>query len=364
MKAIFAVVLSVLLVLGATPARADFQYTDTSKITGGTMKSMMKAVGIFSRQASQAMKPVTTTHYVKGNKLRTDHSDGTVRIIDLDARHVIEMDTHKKTYSQATFEEIKAAIKKAQEDAAQKAKQNPQHKGASAKLNAKISVTPGTGSREILGLATHETKVKIEMEMEAQENPEAGKQAGAPASGTVITSIDSWVTPKIPGHEELVRFYQRMAKETDWVPPANIHVDARVSKSMEEVQKNPEAFKGMPLLQYMTMSMAAQGGAAPGSAPDKSSADSSRESASTSASGAVVKGLGGLFGRKKKKEEAEAQDSKNPPPPADPHALIEMTIEVTSFSSDALNSSLFEVPAGYTRVQPSPEQILGNGPKQ
>lgn len=326
MKAIFAVVLSVLLVLGATPARADFQYTDTSKITGGTMKSMMKAVGIFSRQASQAMKPVTTTHYVKGNKLRTDHSDGTVRIIDLDARHVIEMDTHKKTYSQATFEEIKAAINKAQEDAAQKTKQNPQHKGASAKLNAKISVTPGTGSREILGLATHETKVKIEMEMEAQENPEAGKQAGAPASGTVITSIDSWVTPKIPGHEELVRFYQRMAKETDWVPPANIHVDARVSKSMEEVQKNPEAFKGMPLLQYMTMSMAAQGGAAPGSAPDKSSADSSRESASTSASGAVVKGLGGLFGRKKKKEEAEAQDSKNPPPPADPHALIEMKI--------------------------------------
>ena len=43
---------------------------------------------------------------------------------------------------------------------------------------------------------------------------------------------------------------------------------------------------------------------------------------------------------------------------------MEMTIEVTSFSSDALISSLFEIPAGYTRVQPNPEQFIGNGPKQ
>jgi hypothetical protein len=38
--------------------------------------------------------------------------------------------------------------------------------------------------------------------------------------------------------------------------------------------------------------------------------------------------------------------------------LIEMTIEVNSFSNSALDDSLFEVPTGFTRVQQNPDQVL------
>src|ERR1700761_7921151 len=115
MKGIIAALLCAVLVLSSTPARADFKYSDTSKITGGSLKSMMKTVGIFSKQASQAMKPVTTTRYIKGDRMRSDEADGRVQIIDLAGRRIIDIDPQKKTYTEITFDEMKAAMEKAQE---------------------------------------------------------------------------------------------------------------------------------------------------------------------------------------------------------------------------------------------------------
>jgi len=372
MKAAMTAALCALLVFASTPARADFKYTDTSTITGGSLKGMMKAVGVFSKQASQAMKPTVTTHYLKGDRLRMDSSDGQIEIIDLAARTFTTIDTQKKTYTQITFDEMKAAMQKAQEQmqqAQQKADQQSKQKDVNAKMNAKITVTPGTGSRQIQGLTANEMKVQIDMEIQAQDNSQPSAQQAGPMSGTISTSIDSWVAPSVPGYEELGAFFQRMAKEIDWVPPSNIHIDPRVSQSMDEVQKNQEKFKGLPLLQYMSMTMAGQQGAGGSTAASNSSSANSNSSSSssnndtpTSMSGAMVKGLGGLFGKKKKDDAPPAEANKdNPPPPSTPGSLIEMTIEVSSFSNSSLDASLFEIPAGLTRVQQNPDQIVPSG---
>src|SRR5215470_4470355 len=119
MKRFSSVALCLLLLLGTTPAHADFKYTETSKVTGGSLKSMMKFVGAFNKQASQAMKPVSTAHYVKGNLLRTDDAEGMIQIFDLDHRLIIRIDSKNKAYSQVTFDEIRDAMKKAAEDAKQ-----------------------------------------------------------------------------------------------------------------------------------------------------------------------------------------------------------------------------------------------------
>lgn len=71
-----------------------------------------------------------------------------------------------------------------------------------------------------------------------------------------------------------------------------------------------------------------------------------------------MKGLGGMFGGRKKKNDAatdpNSSNSQNPPPPpSTPGSLMEMTTQVTTFSDAALDASMFEVPAGYTKV-PSP----------
>jgi hypothetical protein len=365
MKAMIAGVLCALLTSGGQPARADFKYSDTSKITGGSLKSMMKTVGIFSKQASQAMKPVITTRYVRGDRMRADNADGRVEIIDLSGRRIIEIDPQKRTYTEVTFDEMKAAMQKAQEQAQQKMDKDPKTKDMKANLNAKINVTPGTASRQIQGLTANEMKVQIDMEIQAQaqSDPQNPGQPSGPVSGTISTNIDSWVAPSVPGYEEVAVFYQRMAKEINWVPPNSIHVDPRVSQSMDELQKNQSAFKGLPLLQYLSMTIVGQQAAANATDSNNANTDgsssSSRSDTPTSASDAMVKGLGGLFSKKKKKDETETQqNSQNSPPPSTPGSLMEMTIEVTSFSNAALDASLFEIPEGFTRVQQNPDQIL------
>lgn len=363
MRAWIAAMLCVAMVFGTAPARADFKYSDSSKITGGTLKSMMKTVGIFSKQASQAMKPITTTRYIKGDRMRSDDSDGRIEIIDLAGRRIINLDPQKKTYTEITFDEMKASLDKASQQAEQKTQKTKDADGkpqdVNAKVNAKVTVTPGTASRQIQGVTTNEMKVQIDMEIQAQQqNPPPG-QSGQ-ASGTMTTTVDSWVAPSVPGYEEVTAFYQRMAKEVNWVPPSNIRIDPRVSQGMNEVQKNSSAYKGLPLLQYLSMTMvAAQGNGTDTSSAQNANAQpsNSNDSAPTSASDAMVKGLGGLFGKRKKKDDDQANPN-NPPPPSTPGSLIEMTIEVTNFSNASLDSTLFEIPEGYTRIKQNPDQVL------
>src|SRR5579863_10655327 len=127
MKIIRASLASFLLLASSAPAGADFKYTETSQMTGGSLLTMMKFVSRFSRgdakkQEKDMLRPISTTHYVKGDRLRTDNEDGTSQIIDVGGRHVIFIDNNNKTYAVATFDQIKAAM----EQAAQQMQQNPQ----------------------------------------------------------------------------------------------------------------------------------------------------------------------------------------------------------------------------------------------
>jgi hypothetical protein len=373
LKKLCSMAVCALLLLSSAPARADFKYTDTSKITGGSLKSMMKFAGVFSKQASQSMKPMSSTRYVKGNVMRTDNSDGSIEIFDLDRKLVIHIDPQSKTYSQATFDEIREAIKRAAEENKQKMQKDSKGKDAQVNMNAKVSATPGVSGRTINGYTTNEMKVEIEMEVTAQQQPDgqAAEQPGGPVSVTMMTRIDSWIAPDVTGYAEVTEFYKKMAKEMNWLPPAGININPQISQSMQEVQKNQALYKGLPILQYMSMSMAGAQGAAANSQNGESQSSASSNSTPTNPSEALVKGLGGLFGKKKKKDDAAAADSSAsssnsnpPPPPSVPGSLIEMTLEMSAFSDAKLDPALFTVPAGYTQVAGDPNHILGRPVKK
>jgi hypothetical protein len=372
--------LSVLLSLPliSVPALADFKYSDTSQITGGALMGMANFAAKFSKDSRAAMQPITTTHYVKGNRFRTDSSDGSIQIIDLDGRRIISIDNQKKTYSVATFEEIKAAMEKARRDAEAKMQQEnaekPAAQGQDAQLQVtpKITVLPGSDTRVILGQPTNETKVKMDMEMQAQNNGQAPppSTSGQPNSVTFTMTMDTYVAPNIAGYQEIGEFYKKMAKEVNWVPPSNIHVDPRMTQGMSELQKNSAALKGLPLLSYISMGIPPQPGTDPNasqassntSSNDSSKSTDSGSSIPTSGSDVVVKSLGSLFGNKKKKQQDDNAKAGTPAPPPnpnpDPNALMEMTTQVSSFSDSPLDASLFEIPAGYAQVQANPDQML------
>ena len=374
MKTFVSIMLSLLLVVGSVgsvPARADFKYTDTSQITGGSVKSMMKFAGVFSKQASQETKPMSTTRYVKGNWMRSDDDDGSIQIIDLDQKLIIQIDPKSRSYSQATFDEIRDALKKAAEEQKQKMQKDPKTRNTQVNMNAKIGATPGASGRIVNGQSTNEMKFQIEMEVTAQQQPDGQpQQPSGPVSSTMATNIDSWIAPSVSGYEEVGNFYKKMAKELNWVPPAGITVNPQVSQGMQELQKNQSMYKGLPMLQYVSMAMAGTQGTDAAQQNQESHPSTTSNDPPTSASQAVAKGLGGLFGKKKKKDDERASDrnatsasSIPPPPPSVPGALIEMTIEVTSFSDSSLDATLFAIPAGYTKVASDPNRIFGKPAK-
>jgi hypothetical protein len=375
--------LSILIALPlvSTSALADFKYTDTSQITGGALMGMASFAAKFSKDSRAAMQPITTTHYIKGNKLRTDGSDGSIQIIDLDGRRVISVDNANKTYSVATFDQIKAAMEKARADAEAKAKENPGNKkdaqeAQQLQVTPKITVLPGSGTRVIQGQQTNETRMKMDMEMQAQDKngQPTQTQPGQPNSITFTMTMDTFVAPSVSGYQEVGEFYRKMAKEINWMPPSNIHVDPRMSQGMSELAKNSDALKGLPMLSYVTMGIPPQAGsngnsgqtASNTSSSDNSKSADSGSSTPTSPSDAMVKGLGSLFNKRKKQQQDDSANANSkagtpappPNPNPDPNALMEMTTQVSSFSDAPLDASLFDIPAGYTQVQGDPNSML------
>ncbi len=358
-----AIVMAV--VLGDSVAsRADFQYTESSKMTGGAVMGAMKFASVFSKQARAANGAQISTKSVKGNRLREDQADGEIQIIDLDGRRFIYVDPKEKTYSILTFEQMKQQMLAAQERMKQEQAKHAEEKPKSnVKVTPKIESSETGATRNILGLETKETKIRIEMLMETDDPKAKGQQLS-----TAIDS-DSWIAPTVPGYQEVRQFFLKMAKEMDWVPGAvqGGLANSNMQVGMMELNKNNAKINGLPMLQTISMNMAGNGSANtdPGaqSAPPPPPPAEKQEPAS--AKDAIAQGIAGHFGlggfgkKKKKVEDAPAADNSpssasgsSPAAPAGrPGALMEMTVEVTAYSADTLDKSLFDVPAGYALVQ-------------
>jgi hypothetical protein len=365
---------------GSVASRADFKYTESSKMTGGALMGAMKFVSVFSKEAKQANAPQVSTKAVKGNRFREEHADGTIQVIDLDGRRFINIDPKARTYSVLTFEEMRQRMLAAQERMKEEqAKQAGQHPQSNVKITPKIESSDTGATRSILGLDTKESKIHIEMLMETDDPKAQGQKV------TTVMDTDSWIAPSVPGYDEIRQFYMKMAKEMDWVPGAltSSMANSNVQIGMTELKKNNARINGIPLLQMVSMTLASNGmppaagangqtqASAPPPPPPSQAPAQTQEPAS--AKDAITQsiaghfGLGG-FGKKKKKtdDQPAATDSSQPAsgsgsaasstpaavPAGNPGALMEMTIEVTSFSNNAIDKSLFDVPVGYTQVQP------------
>ena len=243
-------------------------------MTGGSLLTMVKFVSKFSRgdtkkQEKDMLQPTSRTHYVKGDRLRTDNEDGTSQIIDVDGRRVIFIDNNKKTYAVATFDQIKAAMEQAAQQMQQQAQQNPQTPQQKAvpqdvqlTLKPTIKVTPGGAGRTILDQATNETdrgdRPRHARHCYRADAPPPGQPNSATFTSTM--HMDTYVAPNVTGYQEFAEFYRRMAEEVSWMKIPSmpgIQIDPRAAEGMSELQKNSDALKGFPMLSYVSMSLSA-----------------------------------------------------------------------------------------------------------
>jgi hypothetical protein len=333
------------MTLAGSSLLADFTYQETSTITGGMMMSMMRVAGVFSKQARE---PIQATIAVKGNRM-VHRTATSASVIDLDSGTITHIDFQKKQYSVMTFEEMKEMMEQMQQKAAERSQKRD--KGNQGEMKFKVSAKATGQSKQVAGLDTKEMIMKLEMEMEATD-----KDSGQTQKGGMTMTTDMWIARGVPGYHEVREFQKRMAERINWTPSGNMFAaNPQVSGGMAEVYKEVAKLDGMPVQQLISMGMAGQPAPADGSAPPAQQQQQQQQQAQPQSIGGALGGaLGGRFGlgRKKPADQPAPDGTSGAGGQASgaPGSLLEMTTELSSFSSNAVDPSLFEVPAGFKKV--------------
>ena len=331
-----------IMTLAASTAFADFTYQETTKITGGALISAMKVAGVFSKQARQMGEPMQSTVAVKGDRL-VHRSKIHASVIDLASQTITSIDLEKKTYSVMTFEEMKQALE-------QMAQKMQQKKADQPDLKYKVSVDKTGKTKQINGFEAKEMILKMEME---------GTDKKSGQSGSMVVTADTWIAPSVPGYAEVREFYKKMAEKIHWTPSGGMFATRPdVAEGMAEVYKESAKLDGMPVFQTMTMGGE---GTAPVDASSAPAAQQQPQAERPSIGGALGGALGGKFGLGRKKNQdppAQAPASSGGTASAS-GVLIEMTTEMNDFSSNAVDASLFEIPAGFKKVDSEFKKAAG-----
>jgi hypothetical protein len=344
---------------------ADFSYQQESKLTGGMLAGMMKVAGAFSKQARE---PMRSTMAVKGNRMFSQ-TGNTAQIIDLDKETITNVDFEKKTYSEMTLAEFAQAMEKM----AQKMKQSKDADKVDMSFNASVKQTGQTKSLQ--GMDARQ--VILSMEMEGTD-----KDSGQKGGMMVISNM--WLA-KVSGYDEISNFYKRMGEKIAWMPGTGMMAMGRseVAKGFSELYKEASKLDGMPIVQIVTMrpkldpetekqltdAMAKQDPTAP--KPEEpqgpTAGQVAGDAAGNAAAGAVAGRLGRLggfggFGRRKKQQEVQPQpapaEQQQQGAPQASGALLEMTMETSNFSTGPVDSSKFDVPAGFKKVESDMQKAL------
>ncbi len=341
-------------ILFSVTAFADFSYQQVTR----TRSAMMNDAA-------------TSTVLLKGNRMATITRD-TAHIIDLEKETFTDVDMAKRTYSVTTFAEMQAALAKM--------------KSTGMEFRAEVKQTGQ--KRDISGYSAQEFVVSLMADVAA--GPAANMQ------------MDVWTTPTVAGYDEMREFQKRMAAKINWTPGAGM----ANAKGMAELMKQMSKLDGVPVMQIMRIGV--PGAAAALASPDAAQAQAAAMQAQAAqaqaaqaqrqaeqaqgqaveaavAQGATRAAMTGALGRdatragmiagsfsgigfgRKKKQPTAAEQSPAPaapvapvppkaPAPA-PSATMEITSEMSGFSSASVDAARLDIPSGYQQVESPMKQL-------
>ena len=350
---------------------ADFHYTESTKITGGSMLGMMKLAGTFSKQARQIGDPMISAVYVKGNRMARVNQENS-EIIDLDKETITHIDHQKRQYYTITFQQMKERLEEAQREAAKHRQEKAAPKSEPANttdMKFDVAVRNTGAKRQFSGLGANESILTLTMQATDQKTGQ---------SGNLAMSNDLWLTPEIPGYQEVRDFNIRYAKKLGAVygsvmAPMVASMQSQMkpgsAQGFSEMANQVSKLKGIPIYTVMRMGSTPDGKPLPAASEAPLPADSQSaempskgDMAKEGAGNAIASKLGGFgsmmggFGRKKKEEQATPPPSKQETAQTQNASMVlmETTSEMGGFSSATLDGSQFRPPDGYQQV-PIPE---------
>jgi hypothetical protein len=350
-------------------AFADVTYQETTQITGGSLMGMLKMAGAISSQAKQAAAPVTSTVMIHGGRMLQSNPHST-EIIDLDQQTITSIDHDKRTYSLVTFQEIKDQMAKA----AAKSKGAQPAGSNDSQMSFTAHISSNGATRVINGQTAKEALLSVTMVANSSDN---NTKAGMAATS------EMWLVQEEPGLAEMRRFSERMAKEMAFDTQASAVNSLLASQpggaqALAEIKKESAKMSGLPVLQVTRVGMTVDGQPLPppSSAPLP---PSQSQSATGVNAGAVTQEVAagtatqtadsqisrlGTFGRALSSSSMgalmhHAPTTKSAPSPAasgggtdaaTAGVLLENQTQTSGFSEAPVDTSSFQIPAGYKAV--------------
>jgi hypothetical protein len=315
-----------LVALSAGAAQAEVKTRDRSAVKFEGMLGRM--VGLFGGKA--ARDGVVASNAVKGDRKST-MTDTTGRIVDLREEKVYELDLKKKTYTVATFAELRQQLKEAQEKAARDAREQAgkekepdkaEQKDKAPEVEVDFDVKETGQKKAIAGYDAREVVMTITVREKGKTLDDNG--------GLVVTS-NLWLGPDIPALKELaefeLRYWKAIAPETTGVSAeqmaAVMAMYPLVKQGMDRLNKEKATLSGTPLSTITTFEAV------------KSKEQMAKDSESTSGGG-----LSGMLARKMMKKGEEK-------PRVTIFTVTSETLEVATTVAPAD----LEIPAGFKETK-------------
>jgi hypothetical protein len=281
------------LLLTSSLARADFGYTMTRKGGPGGGSG-------------------DTKYYYKGQKMKTD-SGTTATILDFDAQTITTINNTQKTYTVRKFSDL--------------------GEGIAAADNVQADVKETGQHKTINGFNASQMVMTVQMDMQGMK---------------AQMDMEIWVSPDVPGGQELHAFHQRNASKYPYTAMAQ-GANPGMRAAMANLQKKMAGLNGVPVLEVVHMKMGGEAAAQPGQAAQaaQGAAQSDPRMAAARAQLEQMAKQPGPAGEQAKLALARMGGASS----GGGGGGMDITMEAGSFSTGSIPDSVFAIPAGYQKSE-------------
>jgi hypothetical protein len=342
-------------VLVSAAAHADITMQERMSLTGAGMMKMANMSG-------------TTTTVISGDRARTESNmqfeSGLMRtfargaagphveIVRLDQDKIYSLNPAKKTYTETTFEEMRAKMQQAM-DAMNKGQASQQQATSGVdesqcEWSDPKSEVKRTGEQASIGgfQAEHVTVT-------------ATQSCTDKKTGQVCDfglALDQWIAPGFEASTEATNYQRAYAEKLGFGTAGSRDFAERAQGMFGRYQgiwgELGKRLADLPVQGYAVKASFSLGVGGPQCKSTQEQQAQGGPQSPPSIGGALGGALGGMFGKKKKEQQEAAQPAAPPPTMAGGlMPLMSMSNELVSVSRDAVNPQSFEVPADYKKTK-------------
>jgi hypothetical protein len=280
-------------------------------------------------------------------------------IILLDQDKLVHLNMNKKEYTETTFEQFRAQMQKATDQmnsSGQRSQPSAIDQSKCEWLPAKASVNKSGEKAQFAGYDAQRVTITA-------SQPCKDKETGAICEITLV--VDEWTSPDFVVGAEARKFYTAYATKMGMDPSTSQDASQKAKMffsqykgAWTEIESKMQGVKGYPLKNSFTLAMG--GAQCKDSSSDQTQSSQSSQSSDSPTgpgglAGAMAGKLGSLF--QKKKDNSDAPVAQPAPvgtpvalPPGDV-ALMTISSQLISVSTNAASADAFTVPAGFKKLE-------------